>query len=58
MRVLDFQEPYLRAILGFIGLTDLEFVHVEGLNLGKEEAEQGRARARQAITTLLPKLAA
>jgi FMN-dependent NADH-azoreductase len=57
-RVLDFQEPYLRAILGFIGLTDVEFVHVEGLNLGKEEAEKGRARARQAITTLLPKLAA
>jgi FMN-dependent NADH-azoreductase len=56
--VLDFQEPYLRAILGFIGLTDVEFVHVEGLNLGKEEAEKGRARARRAITTLLPKLAA
>jgi FMN-dependent NADH-azoreductase len=26
---LDFQEPYLRAILSFIGLSDLTFLHVE-----------------------------
>ncbi len=57
-RGLDFQEPYLRAILGFIGLTDVSFVHVEGLNISEEEAEKGRARARQAITALLPRLAA
>jgi FMN-dependent NADH-azoreductase len=25
----DFQEPYLRHILGFIGLTDVTFVHAE-----------------------------
>ncbi|HZB89839.1 MAG TPA: FMN-dependent NADH-azoreductase [Stellaceae bacterium] len=58
VRALDFQEPYLRAILGFIGLTDVSFVHVEGLNINQEEAEKGRTRARQAIATLLPKLAA
>jgi FMN-dependent NADH-azoreductase len=57
-RALDFQEPYLRAMLGFIGLTDVSFVHVEGLNISKEAAESGRARARQAIDALLPKLAA
>ena len=27
---LDFQEPYLRAILGFLGITDVSAVHVEG----------------------------
>ena len=27
---LDFQEPYLRAILGFLGITDVSVVHVEG----------------------------
>ena len=53
-KALDFQEPYLRAILGFIGLTDVSFVHVEGLNLGKELADSGRARARQAIAALMP----
>jgi FMN-dependent NADH-azoreductase len=25
----DFQEPYLKHILGFIGLTDVTFVHAE-----------------------------
>jgi FMN-dependent NADH-azoreductase len=25
----DFQEPYLRTILGFIGLTDVTFIHAE-----------------------------
>jgi len=25
----DFQEPYLRNVLGFIGLTDVTFVHAE-----------------------------
>jgi FMN-dependent NADH-azoreductase len=25
----DFQEPYLRHILGFIGLTDVKFIHAE-----------------------------
>jgi FMN-dependent NADH-azoreductase len=57
-RALDFQEPYLRAILGFVGLTDVSFVHVEGLNISKESAEIGRARAREAIGALVPKLAA
>jgi FMN-dependent NADH-azoreductase len=57
-RALDFQEPYLRGMLGFLGLTDVEFIHVEGLNISKEEAEKGRARARQAIGALVPKLAA
>ncbi|HTD24045.1 MAG TPA: NAD(P)H-dependent oxidoreductase [Terriglobales bacterium] len=32
----DFQEPYLRHILGFIGLTDVTFIHAE--NQGREEA--------------------
>jgi FMN-dependent NADH-azoreductase len=57
-KAFDFQEPYLRAILGFIGLTDVSFVHVEGLAISKDSAESGRARARQAIATLVPPLAA
>ena len=27
LRALDHQEPYLRAILGVIGLTEIEFIH-------------------------------
>jgi FMN-dependent NADH-azoreductase len=29
MHVLDFQEPYLRSIFGFIGITDLETINVQ-----------------------------
>ena len=32
----DFQEPYLRHILGFIGLTDVTFIHAE--KQAREEA--------------------
>lgn len=50
-KVLDFQEPYLRAVLGFLGLTDVNFIHVEGLKVSPEAAEQGVARARAAIAS-------
>ena len=33
----DFQEPYLRKILQFIGITDITFVHAEGVNSGDKE---------------------
>lgn len=32
-RPWDFVEPYLRQILGFIGITDVETVRVEGMNI-------------------------
>ena len=33
MKHMDFVEPYLRHILGFIGLTDISFFRVEGLSV-------------------------
>jgi FMN-dependent NADH-azoreductase len=54
---MDFQEPYLRAMLGFLGL-DVTFVHVEGLKMGPEAAASGIERARKAIGDLLPAAAA
>jgi FMN-dependent NADH-azoreductase len=35
-QAFDFQEPYLRYILGFIGLTDVTFIHAE--KQAREEA--------------------
>jgi FMN-dependent NADH-azoreductase len=52
-KVFDFQEPYLRSVLGFLGLTDVTFVHVEGLKVSAEAAEQGLARAREAIAGIV-----
>ena len=37
---LDFQEPYLRAVLGFIGLTDIEVVRAEGVAISTIGAER------------------
>jgi FMN-dependent NADH-azoreductase len=36
MKQYDFQEPYLRAVLGFIGMTDIEVVRIEGVALGDD----------------------
>lgn len=56
VRSLDFQEPYLRSVLGFLGLTDISFIHVEGLKVSPEKAEQGIARARAAIAATVEAL--
>src|SRR5882724_9252855 len=42
---LDFQEPYLRAALGFIGLTDIEVVRVEGVAMSAIGADKALATA-------------
>ena len=46
---LDHQEPYLKTALGFIGISDLEFVYVEGQAMGEAEAAKGRTEAEDAI---------
>jgi FMN-dependent NADH-azoreductase len=33
MKAYDFTEPYLRAVLGFLGMTDITAYRVEGVNL-------------------------
>lgn len=49
---MDFQEPYLRAIFGFLGITDVSFVQVEGQAIGPDVAAKGLATAKTAITRL------
>jgi FMN-dependent NADH-azoreductase len=53
VRAMDFQEPYLRAILGFNGLTDVTFVHVEGQLMGPDAAEAGVVRARKVVNEVV-----
>lgn len=45
----DFQEPYLKAVFGFIGITDISLIHVENLSAGDDVREQSFAQARDAI---------
>jgi FMN-dependent NADH-azoreductase len=48
----DFQEPYLRAVLGFLGLADVTFIHLEGLAMGPEAANANRDKALAEIERL------
>ena len=48
-KAVDFQEPYLRHVLGFIGIDHPEFVRAEGLNLGPEQREAAMAQAHAQI---------
>jgi FMN-dependent NADH-azoreductase len=45
----DHQEPYLRQVLGFIGITDVTFVHVEGVAMGPEAMAKGLQLAKEQL---------
>jgi FMN-dependent NADH-azoreductase len=47
LEALDHQETYLRTILGFIGVTDIDFVRAEGLSMGPEHRERAVAEGHQ-----------
>jgi FMN-dependent NADH-azoreductase len=49
----DTQVPYLRSVLGFLGLTDIEFVFAEGLALGPDSAERALRAANDEIRALI-----
>jgi FMN-dependent NADH-azoreductase len=45
----DTQVPYLKTVLGFLGMTDLHFVYAEGLAMGAEAERNGVAAALEEI---------
>jgi FMN-dependent NADH-azoreductase len=45
--------PYLRNVLGFLGMTDVHIVYAEGLGLGAEAEARGIADAQAQIAALL-----
>ena len=51
--VTDSQVPYLKAVLGFLGLHDVSFVYSEGLNMGPEAAAKAVAQANAEIDAVL-----
>ncbi len=42
---LDSQTTYIKDFLNFIGITDVEFVYAEGLNMGSDTKEKALAEA-------------
>ncbi len=51
---MDFQESYLKAFFGFLGITDVQFVRAERLTKGADAREQSIAEA----TALVPEVVA
>ncbi|HCG6616527.1 TPA: FMN-dependent NADH-azoreductase [Vibrio parahaemolyticus] len=44
--------PYLRTVLGFVGITDVEFVYAEALNMGEDAASKGISEAQSQLSTM------
>jgi FMN-dependent NADH-azoreductase len=49
---MNFQTPYLRVICGFIGLSDLQFVHMDNMTQGEGAAKSSRERAETELKEL------
>jgi len=49
---IDFQEPYLRHLLGFIGIKDVTFVHAEKIGYGPDARAAALASARGRLDAL------
>ena len=47
------QEPHLKTLLGFIGISDVQFIHAEGLDMGPDSQASGLAHAKSAIEQAL-----
>lgn len=48
----DSQVPYLKTILGFLGMTDVEYVYAEGLAMGPDGVSKGFAEAEKQINQI------
>ncbi|HCD38759.1 MAG TPA: ACP phosphodiesterase [Candidatus Omnitrophica bacterium] len=56
-RAYDFEEPYLRAIFGFVGITDITFMNAQpmdamGPEIQNEKIEEAKGLARKTADTL------
>lgn len=49
----DTQVPYLKTMLGFLGMTDVRFIYAEGLGLGGDAVEKAFIEAEQQLEAAL-----
>jgi len=52
LAAIDHQEPYLRVIFGFFGITDIRFVRAEGVAMGDAHRTRSIDGARREIDLL------
>jgi FMN-dependent NADH-azoreductase len=48
----DTQVPYLRTMLGFLGMKDVEFIYAEGLSMGPDSEARAIESARREIARI------
>lgn len=48
----DSQVPYIKTVLGFLGMTDLQFIYAEGFAMGPEAADAAVAQAQAEIEAI------
>jgi FMN-dependent NADH-azoreductase len=53
-RAANFQDTYLKHVLGFIGITDVEVIHIEGVAFGPEATEKALAAAAGKVSAVRP----
>ena len=53
MLPLEFQESYLRSVLGFLGIDDVRVIHIEGVAFGADVAEAAVNRALVAAANVM-----
>ena len=49
----DAQVPYLKNVLGFLGMTDVHFIYAEGLAMGEQAAAKGFEQAEADLAAAL-----
>ena len=49
---MEIQEPYLRTVLGYLGISDVTFVYAEGMLMGPDSVAKGVAMANAQIAEL------
>lgn len=49
---MDYATPYLKSVLGFLGMTDVDVVRIEGIGMGPEAAAKAIATAEEQTSHL------
>ncbi|MCB1888913.1 MAG: FMN-dependent NADH-azoreductase [Rhodocyclaceae bacterium] len=50
---MDTQVPYLKTVLGFLGMTDVRFLYVEGVAMGEESLAAAREAAERELASVV-----
>jgi FMN-dependent NADH-azoreductase len=55
---MDHAVPYLKSVLGFMGMTDVEVIRIEGVGMGADATETALAKASRRVDEIAASAAA